>query len=428
MAAAPQQAQAAKTDDELLGRLYGQGVHAFFDGEYAKAHKFLSMAIDAGSTDPRVYYFRGLALQKLGRPEAAEEDFATGGKFEAEDVDNNYQYKVAFALQRVQGSNRLEIETHRQQARIAERKRQREAESGGSAVGRPATTLPSPTPRVDDTPPADSPVDDAPVDDAPADDGPPTRPVPRTDDGGLPGVDDGPLPAREPDAGLDDDLFGDGAPADKPADPAPGDATPMPDENPFKPADDAPAPGPAPDDGLPGLDTPPDADTPPAKAPADDDPPKKDPGGFDDDLFGGAAPAEKQPADDGAPAADDGAPVAKGGGNPANSILKAFGKAVDKAAGGDNGGEKGPTPGPAPDDGGLAPPPADGGQQGGDDPFADDPFKDDGGGLFPDEPQKGPAPGPAPPKMKKPAAPGSAPKGSEPKKDGGLDDDLFGGF
>src|SRR5262249_22295814 len=68
--------------DAVLGQLYGSGVHAYFGQDYAKAYESLTSAIDGKTQDPRAYYFRGLALLKLGRPEAAEGDFKTGAKLE----------------------------------------------------------------------------------------------------------------------------------------------------------------------------------------------------------------------------------------------------------------------------------------------------------------------------------------------------------
>ena len=75
------------------------------------------MAIDAGSHDPRCYYFRGLAYLKLGRPQEAEGDFQQGAKLES--VDLNRTYNVARSLERVQGAARLEVEEHRAAARMA---------------------------------------------------------------------------------------------------------------------------------------------------------------------------------------------------------------------------------------------------------------------------------------------------------------------
>ncbi len=107
----------AQAQDAILGQTYGNGVHAYFSGDYVKAHEFLTKAIDAGSHDPRCYYFRGLAYLKLGRPQEAESDFQEGAKLESADL--NRTYNVARSLERVQGAARLEVEEHRAAARMA---------------------------------------------------------------------------------------------------------------------------------------------------------------------------------------------------------------------------------------------------------------------------------------------------------------------
>ena len=61
--------------DAVLGQIYGNGVHAYFAQDYVKAHQFFTSAIDGHTQDPRCFYFRGLTLLKLGRPQDAEIDF-----------------------------------------------------------------------------------------------------------------------------------------------------------------------------------------------------------------------------------------------------------------------------------------------------------------------------------------------------------------
>ena len=107
----------AQAQDAILGQTYGNGVHAYFAGDYVKAHELLTKAIDAGSHDPRCYYFRGLAYLQLGRPQEAECDFQQGAKLEIADL--NRTYNVARSLERVQGAARLEVEEHRAAARMA---------------------------------------------------------------------------------------------------------------------------------------------------------------------------------------------------------------------------------------------------------------------------------------------------------------------
>ena len=100
-----------------MGQTYGNGVHAYFSGDYLKAHRVVDAAIDAGSHDPRCYYFRGLAYLNLGRPQDAESDFQQGAKLETGDL--NRTYNVAKSLERVQGPARLELEQYRAAARMA---------------------------------------------------------------------------------------------------------------------------------------------------------------------------------------------------------------------------------------------------------------------------------------------------------------------
>ena len=109
-------ASTASAQDTLLTELYGQGVHAFFAGDSEKAHELFSMAIDQGSRDPRVFYFRGLAYHRLGRPEEGIEDFKKGAELEA--AGEAIQIDVGASLQRVQGPTRLVLEDYRYQARL----------------------------------------------------------------------------------------------------------------------------------------------------------------------------------------------------------------------------------------------------------------------------------------------------------------------
>ncbi len=103
--------------DAVLGQEYGSGVHAYFAGDFLKAHERLTSAIDAGTKDPRTFYFRGLACLRLGRPQDAAIDFRKGAELESKDV--NQFYNVGRALERVQGSARTELESYRVDARMA---------------------------------------------------------------------------------------------------------------------------------------------------------------------------------------------------------------------------------------------------------------------------------------------------------------------
>ena len=103
-------------ENGALDKMYGNGVHAFFSSDYAKAHECLSRAIDAKSKDPRCFYFRGLAYLKLGREPEARSDFAAAADLEA--VDAYKFYNVSKALQRVQGKSRTVVEQYRAKARL----------------------------------------------------------------------------------------------------------------------------------------------------------------------------------------------------------------------------------------------------------------------------------------------------------------------
>ncbi len=101
--------------DDILSRIYGMGVHAYFGGDYRQAHERLTTTIESGNRDPRAYYFRGLTYQKLGRPEQAKQDFAKAADIEVQ--DGNLADPVSRALMRIQGPTRLELENYRTEAR-----------------------------------------------------------------------------------------------------------------------------------------------------------------------------------------------------------------------------------------------------------------------------------------------------------------------
>ena len=293
--------------EAVLAQLYGQGVHAYFAQDFVKAHELLSSAIDRGTHDPRVYYFRGLALQRLGRPEDAQADFSTGAEREAKDL--NKFYNVSKALERVQGHDRVALERHRVEARVAAmeeaqrimqaRYEQRREAERHVLAGPPETVKPS---EIKPVKPIDTSSNDpfgAPAAGAtePAD--PPQEPAVT------------PKPAEN-------DPFG--APAAKPEEPAD-----MPAEKPAeRPAENDPFGTPATKPEEPAAM--------PAEKPAENDP------------FGAPAAKPEEPAAMPAekPAENDpfGAPAAGGGMAPSSEakpkgiIFRAFQRAAGKALGG----------------------------------------------------------------------------------------------
>ncbi len=101
--------------DNILGEMYGRGVHAYYAGNYIDAESYLTTAIENGIDDPRAYYFRGILENAQGRTAEAETDWAEGAKMEASGTTN---VDVGRSLSRFQGSARLKLEEIRRLARL----------------------------------------------------------------------------------------------------------------------------------------------------------------------------------------------------------------------------------------------------------------------------------------------------------------------
>ncbi len=105
----------ATAQDTVLSEMYGAGAHEYFAGRHFEAYQHLTDAINGGSKDPRVFYFRGFALMRMGRENEAREDFKAGAAIESTDISQFYP--VGKALERVQGSARVALERTRSVAR-----------------------------------------------------------------------------------------------------------------------------------------------------------------------------------------------------------------------------------------------------------------------------------------------------------------------
>ena len=112
----------------------GAGMHAFHGGDYAASFNWLSGVIEAGSKDPRAFYFRGLAARRCGREFEAEADFLEGARLEAM---GNGGWNVGRALERVQGADRLLIERYRAKARASLATQDQEAAGRRYSTGAP---------------------------------------------------------------------------------------------------------------------------------------------------------------------------------------------------------------------------------------------------------------------------------------------------
>ncbi len=135
--------------DDAMIEIYGQGLHRYYAGDYVEAERLLSMVVDSGTQDPRAFYFRGLSQFMQGRTHEAKYDFEAGAQAEAR---GKRVVNVGYALQRVQGPKRLEIEKARQAARMAvlveqamaRRVREDAAKAAGAAA--PPATAATPAP------------------------------------------------------------------------------------------------------------------------------------------------------------------------------------------------------------------------------------------------------------------------------------------
>jgi len=105
----------AQNQNIILAETYGQGVHAYNGGRLTEALDFFNLAIDNGSQDPRVYYYRGIVSYVSGRPEEAEKDWNSGAVIEALRGPN---LSIGRSLARFQGTGRLKLEQIRQTARL----------------------------------------------------------------------------------------------------------------------------------------------------------------------------------------------------------------------------------------------------------------------------------------------------------------------
>ena len=104
-----------KAQNTSEAKLFGQGVHAYNDGQYETALGLFNDVVKQGTDDPRVYLFRGLAYHQLGKEAESLKDLREGAKLEA--VDKRGFYPVSPALVRVQGKIRLQIENLRREAK-----------------------------------------------------------------------------------------------------------------------------------------------------------------------------------------------------------------------------------------------------------------------------------------------------------------------
>ncbi len=100
-----------QADDALLEQFYGNGVHAYNQGDFRGAQDALTAAIKGGTNDPRAFYFRGLTYLQMGQVAEAQADFKGGAEREVGDSANFYP--VNQSLERIQGRSRQFLEQYR---------------------------------------------------------------------------------------------------------------------------------------------------------------------------------------------------------------------------------------------------------------------------------------------------------------------------
>ncbi|MEX2171607.1 MAG: hypothetical protein WD851_19975 [Pirellulales bacterium] len=115
LSVAPSSTEAADRSSSAA-EMYSHGVHSYFSGNLNRADVYLYRAAELSPNDPRPYYFRALALLRLGRTGEADDLLRTGAAIEAN--SNASAYGIGEALQRVQGANRLKLEQFRRAAKL----------------------------------------------------------------------------------------------------------------------------------------------------------------------------------------------------------------------------------------------------------------------------------------------------------------------
>ncbi len=115
-----------------LEQLYGSGVHAWYAGHPDDAVAAFDRAIEMGTRDPRVWFYRGVVRDALGQTDLAQADFQIGARLEASTTGRFFA--VGRSLERVQGAIRLQIENARRQARLAAIEQAVALNADGSAI------------------------------------------------------------------------------------------------------------------------------------------------------------------------------------------------------------------------------------------------------------------------------------------------------
>lgn len=102
---------AAGGDQPVSLRAYHQGLQDFYLGDNEAAVRALDNAIENYPRDARYFYYRALALRRLGENAKARDDAARGWALERQEFPTPYE--VSQALERIQGGDRFWLAAQR---------------------------------------------------------------------------------------------------------------------------------------------------------------------------------------------------------------------------------------------------------------------------------------------------------------------------
>lgn len=148
-----------ETPEVAATRHYGAGVHAYHQGQYDKAVRELDLASGLAPDDARIFLIRGAAKMRLGRVDDAKSDFHYGASVELA----SRQRDVGVALERIQGPDRLVLESYRRQARAAATASEEALRAHEKAVAAAKSAEAASAKTPGDKPKADPPTNDRPA-------------------------------------------------------------------------------------------------------------------------------------------------------------------------------------------------------------------------------------------------------------------------
>lgn len=107
-------------DPRMASLRFGAAYHAYWRGEYSAAIRFAEEGLNANDTDPRLWYYKGLAELALGLETGYSESFSKATYYRAV-ATPGMQSATTQALCRVQGLLRLKFESAAEKASSMDR-------------------------------------------------------------------------------------------------------------------------------------------------------------------------------------------------------------------------------------------------------------------------------------------------------------------